>query len=244
MFVALPFLASVWSILFDRQCISDWLLANKLSSNVAKSESMFTGSDDKLDKIKDASYVYVNRQPVRRVKLSKSLGLNVDERLDWVEQIDFIAKKVSSATGGLRQAWQFINHSTAITIYNSLIQPFFDYCDIIWDNYSATQKTRLQKPQNRAARVITQQSYDIRSYEIREQLGWGTLADRRSKNGSIMMYKILNGAAPFYLEDVFQTYPSRLNYSFRSRYINILLAKPKTEYLKKSFKFCGAKLWN
>ena len=58
---------------------------------------MFTGSDDKLDKIKDASYVYVNRQPVRRVKLSKSLELNVDERLDWAEQIDSIAKKVSSA---------------------------------------------------------------------------------------------------------------------------------------------------
>ena len=148
------------------------------------------------------------------------------------------------AIGGLKHARQFINHSTAITIYNSLIQPLFDNCDIVWDNCSIAQKTRLQKLQNRAALVITQQNYDIRSYEIREQLGWVTLANRRSQHKAIMMYKVLNGAAPSYLRDLFQTYSTISSYSLRNSDTNVLLPKPKTEYLKKSFKFSGAKLWN
>ena len=107
-----------------------------------------------------------------------------------------------------------------------------------------TQKIRLQKLQNRAARVITRLNYDIRSYEIREELGWVTLANRRSNNKVIMMFKILNGVAPSYLKELFQTHSTTLSYSLRSRDTNVLLPKPNTEYLKKSFKFSGAKLWN
>ena len=143
----------------------------------------------------------------------------------------------------LRWTRQYVNYPTAITIYNSLIQPLFDYCDIVWDNCSITSKTRLQKLQNRAARVITQQSYDIRSEEIRNQLRWVTLSDRRSKNKAVMVYKALNGLAPSYLENLFQCYPNSLNYSLRYRETNLLLPKPKTEYMKKTFKFSRAKLW-
>ena len=54
--------------------------------------------------------------------------------------------------------------------------------------------------------------------------------------GNIM----LNGLAPSYLSDQFQ----RNSTSLRYRGLNVLLPKPNTEYLKKNFKFSGAKLWN
>ena len=37
----------------------------------------------------------------------------------------------------------------------------------------------LQKLQNRAARIITGDTYDIRSKQILEKLGWKTLEERR-----------------------------------------------------------------
>ena len=58
---------------------------------------------------------------------------------------------------------------TSITIYNSLVQHLFDYCDVVWDNMPFTTVHRLQKLQNRAARVITSQGYEVRSNEIRQQ---------------------------------------------------------------------------
>ena len=49
----------------------------------------------------------------------------------------------------------FVDLKTAKTIYNSLIKPLFDYCDVVWDTIGAVSSTRLQKLNNRAARVIT-----------------------------------------------------------------------------------------
>ena len=44
---------------------------------------------------------------------------------------------------------------TAIKIYKGLIEPHFDYCSVVWDGLSQQLSEKLQKPQNRAARVIT-----------------------------------------------------------------------------------------
>ena len=98
--------------------------------------------------------------------------------------------------------------------------------------------------QNRAARAINQVGFDVRSQTLREELGWETLASRRLKHKAIMMYKVLNGLAPAYLSDFFPLNSAILRYELRNRDKNVVLPKPKTEYLKKSFKFSGAKLWN
>ena len=68
----------------------------------------------------------------------------------------------------------------------SLIQPVFDYCDVVWDNLDQGLATRIQKLQNRAARIITFQGYDVRSAEIRKQLNWEELASRRQRHLSLL----------------------------------------------------------
>ena len=85
-----------------------------------------------------------------------------------------------------------------LTIKNSLIQPLFDYCDVVWDSLPAAGDSILQKLQNRAARVITHQGYDMRSNEIRKTLNWKTLAEMQDIHKLTMMYKILNNLAPNY----------------------------------------------
>ncbi len=40
-------------------------------------------------------------------------------------------------------------------IYNCLVQPYFDYCSAVWDSCSSYLGNKLQKLQNRAARVLT-----------------------------------------------------------------------------------------
>ena len=139
----------------DLSYISEWLLANKLSLNITKTEHMFIGSDDMLNKISDAVAVQFGNNPIKRVHKSKSLGITINERLSWTDHIDVLSRKVSSAISRLRQVRPFVDLKTAKTIYNSLIQPLFDYCDVVWDTIGAVPSTRLQKLNNRAARVIT-----------------------------------------------------------------------------------------
>ena len=41
----------------------------------------------------------------------------------------------------------------------SLVQPYFDYCDVVWGDWSKTRAVKLQKLQNAAAQTITQADY-------------------------------------------------------------------------------------
>ena len=51
-------------------------------------------------------------------------------------------------------------------IYNALIQPVFDVCDVVWGNLNKGLASRIQKLQNRAARIVTFQGYDVRSADL------------------------------------------------------------------------------
>ena len=131
--------------------------------------------------------------------------MQIVERLNWDKHTNNICKKVSQAIAGLKKSRPYITQNIAVIIFNSLVQPLFDYCDVVWDNLSITQATRLQKLKNWAGRVITQKGYETRSHVIREELGWDTLQHTRNKHKVILMYKILNSLAPQYLADQFIT---------------------------------------
>ena len=124
----------------DLENITEWPYANTLILNIAKTEQMFIASD-MLNKIGDFTINTLAGEPIKRVRNSKSLGITIDERLSWSVHINAVAKKVSSTIGGLRQIRHLVDKETSITIYNSLIQPLFDYCDIVWDNIGSTMAT-------------------------------------------------------------------------------------------------------
>ena len=79
------------------------------------------------------------------------------------------------------------------------MQPHFDYCILVWGNCTKTLSTKLQKLQNRAARIITYSSYDVNADLLIEKLGWRKLDSQRQIHKATMVFKSLNGLAPHYL---------------------------------------------
>ena len=71
----------IHSVNTDLASVRDWLLANKLSINVAKTEQMFIGSDASLSKIQWQTQIFLDGIPITRVKSAKSIGVYIDERL-------------------------------------------------------------------------------------------------------------------------------------------------------------------
>ena len=55
-------------------------------------------------------------------------------------------------------------------MYNALVLPYFDYA--VWGDIGKALSDKLQKLQNRAARIITFSNYEIRSSELLDELGW------------------------------------------------------------------------
>ena len=56
------------------------------------------------------------------------------------------------------------------------------------------------------------------------------------------MFKIINGDAPSYLQNLFSVRGS--GYNLRDSEIKLNLPKPRTNYLKRSLCYSGALLWN
>jgi hypothetical protein len=58
------------------------------------------------------------------------------------------------------------------------------------------------------------------------------------------MYKILNDYTAPNLKESLQSSLTQANYNLRNSYTDLALPKPRRKFLKKSFKYSGAKLWN
>ena len=127
-------------------------------------------------------------------------------------------------------------------IYNAFILPHFDYCSPVWDCLSSHLSDTLQKRQNRAARVITKSPYDTSSSLLLNKLKWEKLSKRRQTQKALIMFKTIHKLAPKYLHQLFT--PRRSEYNLRNLEGKLALPKPHTNYLKRSFSYSGALLWN
>ena len=232
--------------------ISDWLARNKLQYHPTKTKFMIIGSTYNLNNkvhnkpvILNNKPVILNNKPLSRTSTFECLGVLLDEKLKWDKHIDKILKKVGSGIAMLRRAKKFIPTSSLQMIYNALIQPYFDCCSPLWDICGKHLLDKLQKFQNRAARIIAGLSYEINSADVLESLGWETLETRRQRMKSVFLYRIINDyTAPNLKQSLIGSNPMPSSYILRSIDTDIAFPKPRTEFLKKSFKYSGAKLWN
>ena len=73
----------------------------------------------------------------------------------------------------LRRLRDFFDIKILTTVYQTLVQPYFDYCSQVCN--------KLQQLQNRAVRIITKSGYEIRFKNLLNQLGLPNFEERRSQ---------------------------------------------------------------
>ena len=74
------------------------------------------------------------------------------------------------------------------SMYNSLILPYFDYCNMVLKNTAKYNRQKIQKMQNRAARILTGSSNDVPTAHLMRQLQWQTLEDREVTKKALFMH--------------------------------------------------------
>ena len=129
---------------------------------------------------------------------------------------------------------------------DSLIQSQFDYCITVWGACSQYLIDNLQRLQNRAARIITNNyDYSISPVTIVKSLNWMTIEKRCSYFTAITVFKCLNKEAPTKLSQMFNFVKDTHNVNTQSSINNVLhLPKPNTEIFKSSLRYRGSQLWN
>ena len=195
----------------DLSNIHKWLLCNKLK---------LIGSRQKLSTLSESLELSIDNVPINQVFTTKSLGILIDDNMAWYSHIDKLSKKIASGIGAIKRIKPFVSPEILHYIYNALVQPHFDYCSI---DCGKTLSEKLQKLQNRAARILTSSSYDADAGYLLQQLGWKDLIAQRQIQVALMV--------PDYLSSMF-TERSTPGYVLRDSTNKLNVPLPRTNYLK------------
>ena len=147
----------------------------------------------------------IENEVLERVKVAKNLGVFFDELLSWRKHINFnISKAVGSFTN-LSRFRCFLSTDSKVLLCDSIILSIFNYCDAVYQNIDMHLQQKVQKIQDMCCRFIfNKKKFDHCNYEkMRNELGWLSMKQRRELHSLTMMYKVLHGLAPNYLQDLF-----------------------------------------
>ena len=215
-----------------------WFSDNMLTLNIDKSCTIAIGTQKRLSN--NNLNILAENNLLTNVNKVKYLGVTIDKNLNWNDHVSTLCAKISPKIGLLRKLKYKIPKDQLITIYQSIIQPHFDYAISVWGQTSKSNINALQRLQNRAARIITG-IYDWTESvsKLITALGWMTIEQRVKYFTLILTYKCLNGKAPSYLTDTFTIHESVYNTRLCDGF-NLTPPKVNIELFKHSFLFTGS----
>ncbi|CAL4065468.1 unnamed protein product [Meganyctiphanes norvegica] len=108
-----------------------WLMDNKLSLHLGKTESILFGPKKKLNKV-ESFEVKCGNETIKHVKSVKYLGLQIDNDLSGKSIVNEIIKKANSRLKFLYRCREMLNFESRKTLCSALIQCHFDYSCSSW----------------------------------------------------------------------------------------------------------------
>ena len=114
----------------------------------------------------------------------------------------------------------------------------------MWGCCGISEKNQLQKLQNRAARIITNSSFDAPGIPLVRRLGWKTIEELIAHESELMVFKSIHGLAPDYISDLFTKISQLTSHNLRNTATDLWLPQKGSSSGLKSFSYRGAKTWN
>jgi len=231
----------------DVNSLIKWFENNKLTLNIDKSCTINMGTRQKLKAAKNANTsISINNTELKMVDKLKYLGVTIDNTLSWEQHIDNLCTKISPKVELLRRIKYKLGKSQLIDIYNSIVQPHIDYCITVWGYAADVHLNKIQRIQNRAARIITN-NYDwsVRGLFLVKQLGWYNIKERRDYFMALQSFKANSNLLPEYICKKFTPITEIHNVHTRSSTSgHLIIPKPNCEIFKQSLNFNGPRMWN
>ena len=226
----------------DLKTCNEWLIDNKLSLHVGKTECILFGSSRKLKSVKNFEVHYDGKVIVGQ-KSVKYLGVVLDQNLSGQSMFLQVLSKVNNKIKFLYRYKACLNQSVRKKLCAALVLCHFDYCCQSWyTSLTNLHKQKLQAAQNKIVRYIldlTPRSH-IGQTQL-DTLGLLNISDRVKFIRLNHVFKIRNGESPVYLKREFNSIPHELN--TRASSYNFYV--PRLQGMASKSFFCnGIKDWN
>ena len=148
----------------------------------------------------------------------------------------------------LRNLWRirrFIDSATCAHAVRSLILSRLDYGNSLLGGLSRANIQRLQRLQNRAARLIFQADRRTSAAPLMRELHWLPVQERIYFKILLHVYNCLQGSSPVYLQDLVHLYtPGHAGLRSSRGTTRLAIPSSKKMYGDRCFSILGPKLWN
>ena len=96
-----------------------------------KTKIMLFGSRNKI-KNSYKPELYINNELLQMVPTYKYLGVNLDQTLNFNYHLEYLISNISFKLYIFSEVRRFMNEKCALTVYKTMLIPFFDYSDIVF----------------------------------------------------------------------------------------------------------------
>ena len=144
----------------------------------------------------------------------------------------------------LEYSKKFLSLETVQKMYLGIVEPHVRYCYSVWGCSGDKILQKLQKIQNRAARIVTNSPFDKASLPLISQLGWLNIREIIDFESATMVYKSLHGLAPPYMQDMFHKLSDCRKRVLRSTETDLEIPRYKTSNGQHSFSYRRVTVWN
>ena len=222
----------------------NWFKANKLSVNATKTNYMIMGTSH-MTSVKSTGNlsVLLNDTILERVKITKFLGVLIDECLTWKHHIDCIAKTISRNIGVMNKLKYYIPTRILHTLYCSLVSPYLNYAILIWGNTCKSYLDKIVKLQKWAIRTVARSNYRSHAAPLFANYNILTVTDMYTLELGSFMFKYHINDLPVVFNKYFDKRSDIHNY--QTRYVNDLnITFNKKSFADNAIRTSGPLLWN
>lgn len=220
----------------DLEKICGWIEVKDLQLNISKVKAMVISRK----KFPPKPSIKISGQQLEHVDNFKLLGVIITSNLSWSSHINSITKKAKRLLGFLYRSFRESGQLCLNKLYKSVVLPHLDYCSCVWDPHQITYVNKIEHIQSFAARIVTN-NWTKDAAQLKSDLKWSPLADRRKFQKLSLCYRILSGNS-IIPSSVFQPHPHPCARRMNSK--PLYLPYLRTLHHKSSFLFSVVEDWN
>ena len=101
-------------------------------SNVKKTNFILFRTKNK--RMTENVKIHIYGVDISRVTSIKFVGVIINETLTWDDHMKLIYKNISKSIGIIQRVSYNLPTSVLLSLYYTMVHPYYDYCNIIWAN--------------------------------------------------------------------------------------------------------------
>ena len=219
------------------QVIQKWMMKYFLQLNTTKTQIIVFGLPNVLKQITIGGCNLSIGNCIRFVSIVKNLGFIMDSNLNMRRQIMKTKKTCFHTIRNICKIRFLLNTDQLKLIVNSLVVSCIDYCNALYIGLNDSDVKHLQLIQNSAAKAIFgKYKYDHIEDDLKS-LHWLDIRKRIVFKVSLLIFKILNGTSPKYLQEL-------ISYAHNGHTVSLDVPRMNTNYGGRAFSHIGPKIWN